>query len=209
MTSPAPGQRYARNPDGSYACDPNTVPERAIAYREFNGLGANAPVPIDAVTASGSGLDPGISVANALDQAVRVARARHLPVRQVIGLVHRYTGGRQWGFLGEPSVNVLDLNLALEPARMSTWGWAQLLFIAAVTAVAAPLLGRYLAATFRGGRAPGDRVFLPVERLVYRVLGIDPDSSWTWRGYALAVLAFGLVSTLLLYVILRLQGGSR
>ena len=114
VTSPAPGQRYARNPDGSYACDPNTVPERAIAYREFNGLGANAPVPIDAVTASGSGLDPGISVANALDQVVRVARARHLPVRQVIGLVHRYTGGRQWGFLGEPSVNVLDLNLALD-----------------------------------------------------------------------------------------------
>ena len=89
---------------------------------------------------------------------------------------------------------------------MSAWGWAQLMFIAAVTAVTAPLLGRYLAATFRGGRAPGDRVFLPVERLVYRVLGIDPDSSWTWRGYALAVLAFGLVSTLLLFLILRLQG---
>jgi potassium-transporting ATPase potassium-binding subunit len=88
---------------------------------------------------------------------------------------------------------------------VSTPGWEQLLFIVAVTAVAAPLLGRYLAATFRGGRAPGDRVFLPVERLVYRALGIDPDSSWTWRGYALAVLAFGLVSTLLLYLILRLQ----
>ena len=89
---------------------------------------------------------------------------------------------------------------------MSGPGWVQLLFIVAVTSVAAPLLGRYLAATFRGGRAPGDRVFLPVERLVYRVLRIDPDSSWTWRGYALAVLAFGLASTLLLYLILRLQG---
>ena len=94
---------------------------------------------------------------------------------------------------------------------MSASGWVQLLFIVASTAVAAPLLGRYLAATFRGGStaktsAPGDRVFLPVERVVYRALRIDPDSSWTWRGYALAVLAFGLVSTLLLYVILRLQG---
>ncbi len=88
---------------------------------------------------------------------------------------------------------------------MSGSGWVQLLFIA-VTAVAAPLLGRYLAATFRGGKAPGDRVFLPVERLVYRALGTDADSSWTWRGYALAVLAFGLLSTLLLYLILRLQG---
>ncbi len=99
---------------------------------------------------------------------------------------------------------------------MSAPGWEQLLFVAAVTAIAAPLLGRYLAATFSGGsasgnsaaghRAPGDRVFLPVERLVYRVLGVDPESSWTWRAYALAVLAFGLASTLLLYLILRLQG---
>jgi K+-transporting ATPase ATPase A chain len=89
---------------------------------------------------------------------------------------------------------------------MSTSGWEQLLFVGAVTAVAAPLLGRYLAATFRGGRAPGDRVFLPVERLVYRGLGVDTESSWSWRAYALAVLAFGVLSTLLLYGILRLQG---
>ena len=104
---------------------------------------------------------------------------------------------------------------------MSVSGWEQLLFVVAVTAVAAPLLGRYLAATFRAGatvfpgpcsrsvsrsRAPGDRVFLPVERLVYRILGVDPDTSWTWRAYALAVLALGLVGTLLLYAILRLQG---
>jgi len=113
VPSPAPRQRYARSPDGSYVCDPNTIPERAVAYRTFNGLPASAPVPIDAVTASGSGLDPDISVQNALDQAPRVARARHLPVRQVIALVLRYTQGRLWGFLGEPAVNVLELNLAL------------------------------------------------------------------------------------------------
>ena len=89
---------------------------------------------------------------------------------------------------------------------MSVSGWEQLLFVAVVTAIAAPLLGRYLAATFRGGKAPGDRVFLPIERLVYRALGVDPENSWTWRAYALAVLMFGLVSTLLLYAILRLQG---
>ncbi len=89
---------------------------------------------------------------------------------------------------------------------MTTSGWAQLLFIAAFTAVAAPLLGRYLAATFRGGKAPGDKIFLPFERLVYRALRTDPDSSWSWRSYALAVLVFGLLSTLLLYLILRIQG---
>jgi potassium-transporting ATPase KdpC subunit len=114
VTSPVPGQRYARAGDGSYVCDPNTIPERAIAYRKFNGLAANAPVPVDAVTASGSGLDPDISVRNALDQAPRVARARHLAVSAVVALVHRDTQGRQWGFLGEPTVNVLKLNLALD-----------------------------------------------------------------------------------------------
>jgi len=116
VTSPSPGQKYAKTADGSYMCDPNTVPERAIAYRQFNGLEADAAVPVDAVTASGSGLDPDISVQNALDQAPRVARARHLPVGQVIALVHRHTQGRQWGFLGEPTLNVLELNLALDGA---------------------------------------------------------------------------------------------
>jgi len=114
VTSPKAGQRYAKGQDGSYICDPNTVPERAIAYREFNGLRSTTSVPIDAVTASGSGLDPDISVDNAMDQAARVARSRHLSVSTVAGLVHRYTSGRQWGFLGEPTVNVLDMNLALD-----------------------------------------------------------------------------------------------
>ena len=114
VTSPVPGQKYARAGDGSYVCDPNTIPQRAIAYRAFNGLAANASVPVDAVTASGSGLDPDISVQNALDQAPRVARARHLATAQVTAMVHRYTQGRQWGFLGEPTVNVLKLNLALD-----------------------------------------------------------------------------------------------
>jgi K+-transporting ATPase ATPase C chain len=117
VTSPAPGQRYERGPHGTYVCDPNTVPERAIAFRAFNGLAPDAPVPIDAVTASGSGLDPGISIANALDQAPRVARARHLPLSQVLLLVNQQTNGRQLGFLGEPTVNVLEVNLALDRLR--------------------------------------------------------------------------------------------
>jgi len=116
VTSPAPGEKYQKA-GGSYVCDPNTIPERAIAYRAFNGLPASATVPVDAVTASGSGLDPDISVQNALDQAPRVARARHLAVAQVVALVHRYTQGREWAFLGEPTVNVLELNLALEGLR--------------------------------------------------------------------------------------------
>jgi potassium-transporting ATPase KdpC subunit len=113
VTSPAPGQRYAKAA-GSYECDPATIPERTLAYRQFNNLPAGAAVPVDAVTASASGLDPDISVANALDQAARVAGARHLPVAQVVALVHKYTTGAQWGFLSEPVVNVLNINLALD-----------------------------------------------------------------------------------------------
>jgi potassium-transporting ATPase potassium-binding subunit len=94
---------------------------------------------------------------------------------------------------------------------MNTTGWEQLLFIVAVTAILAPLLGRYLAAIFRArtaddGPAPGDRIFLPAERAVYRALRVNPDSSMTWQVYTIAVLVFGLVGTLLLYLILRLQG---
>ena len=89
---------------------------------------------------------------------------------------------------------------------MNVTGWEQLLFVCAVTAVLAPLLGRYLAATFAGGAAPGERIFRPAERLVYRALRVDPENSMTWPGYAVAVLVFGLASSVLLYVILRLQG---
>ncbi len=74
-------------------------------------------VPVDAVTASASGLDPDISVANARLQAARVARARDLPERQVLELVAAHTDDRPLGFLGEKTVNVLDLNLALDQVR--------------------------------------------------------------------------------------------
>lgn len=102
------------NPDGSLVCNADTVPQRVLAYRAFNDLAPNATVPVDAVTASGSGLDPDISVANALDQASRVAGARDLPVAQVVALVDSHIRSRAWGFLGENTVNVLDLNLALD-----------------------------------------------------------------------------------------------
>jgi potassium-transporting ATPase KdpC subunit len=111
---------YQKNSDGTYVCNPNTVPERVIVYRQLNGLAAGTPVPVDAVTASGSGLDPDISEANALDQAARVARARHLDTAQVVALVRRHTNGRAWGILGENTVNVLDLNVALD--RLSRSG---------------------------------------------------------------------------------------
>jgi len=79
--------------------------------------GNTAPVPIDLVTASASGLDPHISIAAATFQAARVAKARSLPVAKVQQMIEQQSQGRLFGFLGEPRVNVLQLNLSLDAAR--------------------------------------------------------------------------------------------
>ena len=114
VIQPSPGQAYAKATDGSYVPYPNTVPERAIAYRAFNHLSTNTQIPLDAVTASGSGRDPGISVANAQLQASRVAEARSLSTSTVLDLITKFTQTPNLGFVGEKWVNVLKLNLALD-----------------------------------------------------------------------------------------------
>jgi len=90
------------------------IKDLAAAYRQENGLAPGARVPADAVTRSASGLDPHISPANADLQVARVAKARGVPAGRVQELVRAHTEGRQLGFLGEPRINVLMLNLDLD-----------------------------------------------------------------------------------------------
>jgi K+-transporting ATPase ATPase C chain len=92
----------------------DSIKAAVAAYRASNGLAAGAAVPADAVTSSGSGLDPHISVANAEIQAGRVARARRLPAEKILALVAGQTEDRDLGVFGEARVNVLLLNLALD-----------------------------------------------------------------------------------------------
>jgi K+-transporting ATPase ATPase C chain len=92
----------------------DSIKAAVAAYRTGNNLAADAPVPADAVTSSASGLDPQISVDNAAIQSARVAKARSLPIEKVQALVAACTDGRDLGFLGEPGVNVLRLNIALD-----------------------------------------------------------------------------------------------
>jgi K+-transporting ATPase ATPase C chain len=124
-------------PKGDYGCDPtfsaasnlgptNPTLTQAIAQRQkqiaaFDHVPVSQ-IPADAVTGSGSGLDPGISPQNAAIQVNRVAAARHLPVSAVKSLVAKYTQGRILGFLGEPAVNVLELNIALDQLSAKSGG---------------------------------------------------------------------------------------
>jgi K+-transporting ATPase ATPase C chain len=128
--APGPGYAYGSNfgPTNETwlfgADDPETpdvdesettgVDDLIRLYREENGLDDDAPVPVDAVTGSGSSLDPHISIANAVLQAPRVAEARGLDEAAVLNLIEEHTEDRDLGFLGEPGVNVLLLNLALD-----------------------------------------------------------------------------------------------
>lgn len=93
-----------------------TVADRIEEYRRTNRLSPEVDVPADAVQASGSGLDPQISIANARLQAPRVAEERNLDLDDVLRLVDAHTQARPLGILGDPGVNVLELNLALDRA---------------------------------------------------------------------------------------------
>ena len=126
---PRPSFAIVSGEKNDYGCDPlyssasnygptNPVEIQLIQQREKQIAAFDhvpiSQIPSDAVTASGSGLDPDITPANAYMQVARVAAARHLPVSEVYNLVTEHIQGRQLGFLGEPTVNVLELNIALD-----------------------------------------------------------------------------------------------
>ncbi|WP_027801306.1 potassium-transporting ATPase subunit KdpC [Paraburkholderia dilworthii] len=118
-TSPMPYNAQASGGSNLGPTNPALVDEvkGRIDALKAAGTDMSDPVPVDLVTSSGSGLDPEISPAAAAYQIDRVAKARGLAANDVQALVDRYTTGRQFGILGEPRVNVLQLNLALDAMK--------------------------------------------------------------------------------------------
>lgn len=88
---------------------------------------------------------------------------------------------------------------------MSASSWLEIPFFLVLLAISTPLLGNYMAAIYSNGKAPGDRVFLPIERFCYRACRVDPGSEQRWRTYVMSLLAYTLVSGVLTYAVLRLQ----
>jgi potassium-transporting ATPase potassium-binding subunit len=197
----------------------DAVRQRVEKYRRDNGLSPDTPVPIDAVTASGSGLDPHISPANAALQVPRVARQRNLGEETVSDLVARYTSGPQFGFLGAPRVAVLPLNLALDrvespplhptakdPASVPPdRRWLEYLVFLGLLLVLARPAGLYLARVFEGKPTFPDKVLRPVEAWLYRLLGVRPEWEVTPATYLLSFIAFSALGTLLLFGLLLAQ----
>ncbi|MDD1668393.1 MAG: potassium-transporting ATPase subunit KdpA [Methanomicrobiales archaeon] len=174
------------------------------------------PIPVDLVTASGSGLDPDVSIAGAYYQVPRVARERNLPEEAVNSLVMQQVVHRQFGILGEPRVHVLSLNLALDdlsagritvspspslPAQpvesaattilnLRWMDWAQLILFAVILAALVIPVGRFMAKVYRGEPTFLSPVFTPVERWILALSGVNADEEMEWRTFAAALMIF-------------------
>jgi K+-transporting ATPase ATPase A chain len=189
------------------------------------------PVPVDLVTSSASGLDPDISIAAAFYQVPRIARERTLSEPVVAGLVEQQIEPRQFWIFGEPRVNVLRLNLALDALSagritvtptsspdpladyeeppvygMRVADWAQvILFIALLMLLTKPV-GGFMARVYTGERTFLSPLFIPAERWLLAASGHGSGDEMDWKEFVVALMVFSLVCILAVFLLQECQG---
>lgn len=180
------------------------------------------PIPVDLVTASGSGLDPDISVASAYYQVPRVSRERSLNEGDVKNLVTSHIEPRQFGIFGEPRVNVLMLNLALDDLAVAgtmsanlqqadllspdTTGmripdWIVLMLFIGFFVVTVVPLGRFMVQVLLGEPHLLSPVYVPIERWILSWSRVKVDEEMDWKDFALAMMVFSLVGVVFLFLL--------
>ena len=185
------------------------------------------PIPVDLVTSSGSGLDPDISIAAANYQIPRIIRERNLTESDVASLIAQQTGRQQFGLFGEPRVNVLKLNLALDdvsahritvtPAtglqdvpsslifglRMSDW--VQLILFFIILAALIVPVGGFMAKVYSGERTFLSPMIDPVERWILSASGVNSGEEMDWKMFAVALMVFSVMGIAVVFVLQMVQ----
>ena len=230
--SATPGFEYNASLSSGSNYGPDNTKLTEVAQARIAALHAvdpnnTLPIPSDLVTASASGLDPHISVAGAEYQLSRVARERNMSEEVIQALVDQNTEGRQFDLLGERTVNVLKLNLALDelqaqggegestgvkavPATdervlgMTTTDWLFLAMLAALLLIGGPFVGRLIAAAYDGKPGRMSEAISRIEPRLYRWSKIG-NEGMSWRMYALSMLLFNLIGFLFLMAVMLLQ----
>jgi potassium-transporting ATPase potassium-binding subunit len=184
-------------------------------------------IPVDLITASGSGLDPDISIAAAQYQVPRIARERNLNEQDVQGLVTSHIEPRQFGIFGEPRVNVLSLNLALDDLSagrisaqkqtttqqnaeplgfgMRVSDWLQVIVFIIIVALLVVPLGAWMAKVFTGKPNFLSPVIDRVERKFLALGGINGNEEMDWKQFAVALMVFSIICILFVFLLQLIQ----
>jgi K+-transporting ATPase ATPase A chain len=185
------------------------------------------PIPVDLVTSSGSGLDPDISIASAQYQIPRIARERNLSESDVTALVVQQTEHQQFGLLGEPRVNVLKLNLALNdlsahkitvtPSAGLSAGspslifglrltdWIQLFIFFVILAALIVPVGGFMAKLYTSEPTFLSPVIDPVEKWILSASGVDSGEEMDWKMFAVAMMSFSIIGIAFVFILQQVQ----